>query len=71
MLSLVAYFKTLVQVSFHLCQFTCTLRNFGKKITFCHFSKKCLFSVFRHIEAQLSLKNAFLRPVFFLDFNSP
>ena len=41
------------------------------KITFYHFSKKCLFSVFLHIEAQLSLKNAWLPPVFFLDFNSP
>ena len=39
-------------------------------ITFYHFSKKCLFSVFLHIEAQLSLKNAGLTPVFFLDFNS-
>ena len=29
-----------------------------------------LFSIF-HIEAQLSLKNAWLPPVFFLDFNSP
>ena len=41
------------------------------KITSYHFSKKCLFSVFLHIEAQLSLKNAWLPPVFFLDFNSP
>ena len=39
------------------------------KITFYHFSKKRLFSVFLHIEAQLSLKNAWLPPVFFLDFN--
>ena len=45
--------------------------KFGEKITFYHFSKKCLFSVFLHIEAQLSLKNAWLPPVFFLDFNSP
>ena len=44
--------------------------KFGEKITFYHFSKKCLFSVFLHIEAQLSLKNARLPPVFFLDFNS-
>ena len=40
------------------------------KITFYHFSKKCLFSVFLDIEAQLSLQNACLLPVFFLDFNS-
>ena len=45
--------------------------EFEEKITFYHFSKKCLFSVFLHIEAQLSLKNAWLPPVFFLDFNSP
>ena len=45
--------------------------KFWDKITFYHFSKKCLFSVFLHIEAQLSLKNARLPPVFFLDFNSP
>jgi len=32
--------------------------EFGEKITFYHFSKKFLFSVFLHIEAQLSLKNA-------------
>ena len=67
MLSFVAYFKTLLQLSLHLCQFTCTLRNLGKKITFYHVSKKCLFIVFLHIEAQLSLKNAWLPPVFFLD----
>ena len=36
-----------------------------------HFFEKCPFSVFLHIEAQLSLKNAWLPPVFFLDFNSP
>ena len=36
-----------------------------------HFSKISLFSVFLHIETQLSLKNAWLPPVFFLDFNSP
>ena len=45
--------------------------KFGEKITFYHFSKKCLFSVFLHIKAQLSLKNAWLSPVFFLDFNRP
>ena len=45
--------------------------TFGKKITFYHFSKQCLSSVVLHIEAQLSLKNAWLPPVFFLDFNSP
>ena len=43
----------------------------GKQRTFYHFFKKRLFSVFLHIEAQLSLKNAWLPPVFFLDFNSP
>ena len=71
MLSFVAYFETLLQLSLHLCQFTCTLWNLGKKITFHHFSKKRLFSVFDHIEAQLSLENAWLPPVFYLDFNSP
>ena len=43
----------------------------GEKLTFYHFSKKCLFSVFLHVEAQLSLKNKWLPPVFFLDFNNP
>jgi len=50
MLSFVAYFETLLQLSLHLCQFTCTLK-FGEKITFYHFSKKRLFSVFLHFEA--------------------
>ena len=36
-----------------------TLKFWGKK-TFYHFSKKRLFSVFLHIEAQLSLKNEWL-----------
>ena len=45
--------------------------KFWEKITFYHFSKKRLFSVFLHIEAQLSQKNAWLPPAFFLDFNSP
>ena len=48
----------------------CTLK-FLEKITFYHFSKKRLFNVFLHIEAQLSLKNVWLPPVFFLYFNSP
>ena len=70
MLSFVVYFETLLQLSLHLRQFTCTHWNLGKKITFYHFSKKCPFSVFLHIEAPLFLKNAWLPPVFFLDFNS-
>ena len=41
------------------------------KNNFLSFSNKCPFSVFLHIEAQLSLKNAWLPPVFFLDFSSP
>ena len=72
MLSFVAYFETLLQLSLHLCQFTCTLSNLGKKKKlFIIFLKKCLFSVFLHIEALLSLKNAWLLSVFFLDFNIP
>ena len=71
MLSFVAYFETLLQLSLHLCQFTCTLSNLGKKKLFIIFLKKCLFSVFLHIEALLSLKNAWLPSVFFLDFNIP
>ena len=47
MLSFVVYFETLLQYS----------GTWGK-LTFYHFSKKCFFSVFLHIEAQLSLKNA-------------
>ena len=43
MLSFVAYFETLLQLSLHLCQFTCTLSNLGKK--------KKLFIIF--------LKNAY------------
>ena len=45
--------------------------KFGEKNNFLSISKKCLFSVFLHIKAQLSLKNAWLPPVFFVDFNSP
>ena len=63
MLSLVAIIIAFVPV------YVYTLK-FAEKITFNHFSKKCLFSVFLHIEAQLSLKNVWLLPVFFLDFNS-
>ena len=72
MLSLVAYFEILLQLSLHLCQFTCTLWNFGKKrkLFIVFLKKKRLFSGFLHIKAQLSLKNAWLPPVFFLDFNS-
>ena len=73
MLPFVGYFETLnitiiiVFVPVHVY----TLK-FGEKITFHHFSKKCLFSVFLHniIEVQLCLKNAWLPPIFFLDFNS-
>ena len=50
MLSFVAYIETLLQLTLHLCQFTCTLK-FGEKLTSYHLSKKCLFSVFLHIEA--------------------
>ena len=39
----------------------------GEKLTFDHFAKKCLFSV---LLPQLSLKNAWLPPVFFLYFSS-
>ena len=70
MLSFVAYFKTLLQLSLHLCQFSSTLWNLEVKWLVIIFLKKCLFSVVLHIEAQLSLKNARLPPVFFLDFNS-
>ena len=45
--------------------------KFGEKITFYHFFQKCPFSIFLHIETQLSLKNVWLPPVFFVDFNSP
>ena len=70
MLSFVAYFETLLKLLLHLCQFYVYTLKFGEKLTFNHFSKKCLFSVFLHIEAQLSLKNAWLPLVFFLDINS-
>ena len=64
MLSFVTYFETLLQLSLHSCQFTRT--------TFHHFSKKRpIQRFFFHIEAQLSLKNAWLPPVFFFKFNSP
>ena len=45
--------------------------KFGEKITFYHFFQKFPFSIFLHIETQLSLKNVRLPPVFFVDFNSP
>ena len=74
MLPFVAYFETLniiIIISF-VPVHVYTLK-FGEKITFYHFSKKCLFSVFLHniIGAQLSLKNAWLLPIFCLDFDSP
>ena len=67
MLSFVADFETLLQLSLHHVYSL----KFWVKITFYHFSKKRLFNVLFHIEAQLSLKNAWLPTVFFLDFNSP
>ena len=69
MLSFVAYFETLLQLSLHLCQFTCTRRNFGKNqllIIFLKNAYSAKFSVLKH-----SLKNAWLPLVFFMDFNSP
>ena len=57
MLSFVVYFETLLQYS----------GTWGK-LTFYHFSKKCFFSVFLHIEAQLSLKNAWLPNSFLFGF---
>ena len=60
MLSFVVYFETLLQLSLHFCQFTCTLWNLGKKQLF----------IIYHIEAPLFLKNAWLPTVLFLDFNS-
>ena len=71
MLSFVAYFETLLQFIIALVPVHVYTLKFWEKITFYHFSKKRLFSVFLHIEAQLSLKNTWLPPVFFLDFNSP
>ena len=72
MLSFVAYFETLLQL--YIIAFVpvhvYTLK-FWEKITFYHFFKKRLFSVFHNLEPQLSLKNAWLPPVFVLDFNSP
>ena len=72
MLSLVAYFEILLQLSLHfLPVLVYTLKFWEKKKTFfIVFLKKRLFSSFFHIKAQLSLKNAWLPPVFFLDFNS-
>ena len=70
MLSFVAYFETLL--NYHcICASSRVHSEIWGKNDFYHFSKKCLFSVFLHIEAQLPLKNAWLPPVFFLDFNSP
>ena len=75
MLPFVAYFETLnITIIIAFVPAHVYSLKFGEKITFYHFSKKCLFSVFLHdiIEAlQLSLKNAWLPPIFFLDFNSP
>ena len=75
MLPFVAYFETLnITIIIAFVPAHVYSLKFGEKITFYHFSKKCLFSVFLHniIEAlQLLLKNAWLPPIFFLDFNSP
>ena len=47
MLSFVAYFETLLQLSLHLCQFMCTLLNFGeKKYLFIIFLKNAYSAVF-------------------------
>ena len=59
MLSFVTYFETLLQLSLHLCQLIhVNTLKFWEEISFYHFSKKRLFSVFLHTESQLSLKNA-------------
>ena len=46
MLSFVAYFETLLQLSLHLCQFTCTLWNFGKNNFFIIFLKNAYAAFF-------------------------
>ena len=66
-------FWNLEHYNYHcICASSLVHSEIWGKITFYHFSEKCLFSVFLHniIEAQLSLKNAWLPPIFFLDFNS-
>ena len=50
MLSFVAYFETLLQLSLHLCQFTCTLGNLGGN-NFLSFFLQMLIHHFFHIEA--------------------
>ena len=71
MLSFVAFFGKFFPIIIAFVPVHVYTMKFWEKITFYYFSKKRLFSVFLHIEAQLSLKNAWLPPVFFLDFNSP
>ena len=59
MLPFVAYFETLnITIIIAFVPVHMYTLKFGEKITFHHFSKKCLFSVFLHniIEVQLSLK---------------
>ena len=46
MLSFVAYFETLLQLSLYLCQFTCTLWNFGEKWLFIIFLKNAYSAFF-------------------------
>ena len=64
MLSFVAYFETLLQLSLHFCQFTSTLWNSGKKYIL-------PIQRFSPYWSTVISKNAWLPPVFFLDFNSP
>ena len=65
-LPFVLYFEASIQLALHLHQLTCTLWNFGRKITF------LFFFIFFHTEVHLTLKNGWLPLVSFsLDFNSP
>ena len=75
MLPFVAYFETLdiIIIIAFVPVHVYTLKFGGENNLLSFFKKKCPFSIFLHniIEAQFSLKNAWLPPIFFLDFNSP
>ena len=67
MLPFVLYFEASIQLPFHLRHLTWTLRNLGRIF----FLKMPIQHLSPHIKVHLTLKNAGLPLVFFLDFNSP
>ena len=71
MLSFVAYFETLLQLSLHLCQFTCTLSNLGEKKTFYNFSKNAYSAFFSILKRSVISEKCVVTLSFLFGFQYP